>query len=144
MIHRSGAVSRAGWGSAFPSETTTDSSLLGEREGPGSGCVWRVRRGKGCLRPLSAWGSCRPGEDDQESPYFSFPRLLTPSGGPPLLPLPLPLTTGPTSLALPTHLCHPSSNADLSTTPPMASPGPSAAGHQNSVLPAWLRNVGFS
>lgn len=30
-------------------------------------------RWKGCLRPLSAWGSCRAGEEDQKSSYFSTP-----------------------------------------------------------------------
>lgn len=59
-------------------------TLLREREEWGSGCIWRVGRGKGCLRPLSAWGSCRAGKNDQESSYFSFPGLLTPPRGPPL------------------------------------------------------------
>ena len=81
LILRSIALSQAGWGSDFPSETTTDSSLLREREEQGSGCTLRVGRGKGCLRSLSAWGSCWAGEDDQESPYFSFPGLPTLSGG---------------------------------------------------------------
>lgn len=66
LILHSVALFQAGWGSAFPSETTTDSSPLREREERGSGCISRVR--KGCLRP---WGSCRAGEDDQES-LFSF------------------------------------------------------------------------
>lgn len=69
MILHSVALFQAGWGSASPSETTTDSSPLREREEWGSGCILRVGRGKGCLRP---WGSCRAGEDDQESPSFSF------------------------------------------------------------------------
>lgn len=115
--------------SAFRSETTTDSSLLREREKWGSGCVLRVGREKGCLRPLPAWGSCRAGEDDQGSSYFSSPGLLTLSGGPPLLALPCPRSHIPGSP-------HP--------TLPQPSPGPSAAVWQNSILPIWLRNLGSS
>lgn len=68
MILHYVALFQAGWGSAFPSETTTDSSPLREREEWGSGCTLRVGRGKSSLRP---WASCKAAEDDQESP-FSF------------------------------------------------------------------------